>query len=444
MSGEASEALVNLALREVEEWEGELDHVKVKYLDKKNAESSQLNYNVMERFAKSISAHEIIISPTAQTNQGLYLPPSGYVASIHSQRKFNIQLLDENIFRGSLFFQLPSSFTKLKDDSARKLIEKLNLLLPDQSPLPFRPNSGDWLPSLGPFAWAGLYEERSTTGDDSYWLICISGLDHQVYLELHDYALNNWDDKITVEEFFTLIQPWKEYAAENRKRILGLLLYLLGETSSLTYATGPSELDATLEEEGPLLEEMKDWWDEELLGMPLQPWYKFPQTEINFTLKKLPLEWLGKRIGVWSTDALGIPTLPGGTDYVLTDFVCEGENLKKYSACQIFSARSKELPYLAGPLRNIILVDGVVGQLHPSQGNFLERNKPQKTATIYGWETMEVKENLMVNSDFFWMTPESGRVVRKFNPLFLRISEMDYTRTRIRDPFPGRFDFFCF
>lgn len=174
---------------------------------------------------------DVFVMNESDPRIGLYAPPTGYVAVMHEDTTFRIEMIDHLLFRGVSVLDLNRS-EPFRESELQEWLRDVNKVIRDDSPLPGP--AGDWMPSLGPFGWIGLYEKR-VAGTVTYSIICISGLDVQTFGQMHDRLVDGYHhQKSVLDAYREVIEPYGPLASENRARLLTIAVSLLpGETPNL-------------------------------------------------------------------------------------------------------------------------------------------------------------------------------------------------------------------
>ena len=165
---------------------------------------------------------------------------AGYVAKIAR----------DSLFRPHIYQTLFSHFTYVKLNNPAGIVnhphewkQAMNTLVFDESPHPGTIGNirGNWVPSLGIGGFCGVgYLFDSSAGSASLCIYCFSGPDPSILREQERFMKSLSDQKKTMGEAFTALQPYRELAIENNRRLLYLLhTFLLDlESSRVTITHG--------------------------------------------------------------------------------------------------------------------------------------------------------------------------------------------------------------
>lgn len=201
------------------------------------------------------------------------LPPTGYAATWSRDSVFVADVFDHNLFRGvasvSLDRKRPPDHSKLQNALA-----DLNALFGDGSPVPIlKPDQkGNWVCSLGPFAWVGMYHQQHP--EPPFAAVVVAGLDAASWDALRGIMRTKWHRKLTMEEVYKELEPWRALAAKNRERILATFQRVMGEP--------PKDVGKMLEttvayEARPCVsksESALSWFKNATVRVPT--WFRFP------------------------------------------------------------------------------------------------------------------------------------------------------------------------
>lgn len=173
--------------------------------------------------------HDTILLQHFDARVGKFAPPQGYAAIMHEDTTFRVDMLDRHIFRNVAITDLKRT-KHFTDEEMRRNLARWNQCIRDQSPQPFTAGAGPWVPSLGAFAWLGVYRRRGASGAE-YSLIVVAGMDDATYAHLYRQAASEWDGRLSVREALERLIPYREYALKNARRLLARALDLIQEES---------------------------------------------------------------------------------------------------------------------------------------------------------------------------------------------------------------------
>ena len=178
----------------------------------------------------------------SQPRLGLYLPPTGYVAVMHEETTFVMDMIDPHFLRGISVINLTRT-RRFSDADITSTLSRMNMFIRDVSPLPYNGNDNDpWIMSLGPFGWMGIYEKR--IGTPSFHLIIVTSMDDGVYEHFYKECATVAHGKLSVKETKHMIMDkYEQYHKENRARIGAFTTSFLeeGTVQSLTAPEPPPD-----------------------------------------------------------------------------------------------------------------------------------------------------------------------------------------------------------
>lgn len=180
--------------------------------------------------------HDTVLLQHVDARVGMYASPTGYVAVMHEDTTFRVDMLDRQLFRNVCICDLKRTkyFTDLE---IQQNLVRWNQCIRDQSPEPWTSPIAPWVPSLGSFAWVGVYKRRGGgDGGGEYSLISITTMDDVVYDRLYDHAVKEWDGQISVTEAIERLGVYRDYSQRNGRRVLARALNLIGEETTETSA----------------------------------------------------------------------------------------------------------------------------------------------------------------------------------------------------------------
>jgi hypothetical protein len=382
---------------------------------------------------------DIVIMPNYDARLGMYAPPTGYVATMHEDTTFRIEMIDPSIFRGVAVIDLTTRRERFRDTELQTFLVRMNQIIRDESPRP-APARG-WVCSLGPFAWAGVYEKRGGSGPPSYSLVVMSGLDCKTYEALVDELLERAHDKMTVEEVCRTILPrYREFARVNRARLLALMLPILGEEPSGGYAQPGEPYPVSPADASTVPEEIWRW----IPGPARIPaWYSMPARTprgcepFDPSFRLMPV---GERMTLAETIARGegptpravIPTL----DIVVDDLrpyphSIPGQSIRYAGCCDANSTYAT----VGGPFDPVAVSAGPgEPDAHfsaPGQARIRKFDASGADEPYHTWEDPELESNRLAG-----MRAPTAQNARYY-PLAVRISCRD-SDGLTRDPGPRR------
>ncbi len=171
-----------------------------------------------------------VIMPNFDPRLGRFAPPTGYVACMHEDTTFRLDMIDRNIFRGLAVADLAPSTGRFSDEEIRDALARMNQMVRDVSPMPYQgPGAAgnEWVCALGPNAWLGAYEKRHGSVV-TYALGVVAGLEDGAFDSMWSRLQSQYHCKRSVKDADAeVLEAYRASAAENRARLLASLLALL-------------------------------------------------------------------------------------------------------------------------------------------------------------------------------------------------------------------------
>jgi hypothetical protein len=189
-----------------------------KLLNPYNVQWSAEEESILKRFIAYVGFHMMIVYKQTMIYSTLNVPPVGYGATCHYETRFRPQIF-HNLFFGFAMIKLNYGQFYIDEVKWKKMI---NFLIYDNSPLPPTKDTiyGEWIPSLGMNGWIGIGHTFDATSNYTVTVYCVAGLDAECYEQMELELREAYRNQKNFGEILGILQPYREIAIENRRRLL--------------------------------------------------------------------------------------------------------------------------------------------------------------------------------------------------------------------------------
>jgi AraC-like DNA-binding protein len=365
-------------------------------------------------------------------------PPTGYAAIWRSDSIFVADAIDQNIFR---HIQGVSISAKRRPNIGPHVVAALNAFLGDASPVPCVSSSqkGNWVCSLGQFAWVGLYDQHAPKPPFAAVVVC--GLDPASWNAMQTEMREEWHRKLTMSEVYPRILFWKNVAKQNGERVLATFIRTLNEYTH--DASLMNELSMIPPYESRSTQFVSDVscssWFKNHPKLRIPKWFVFPSSSPRGCDPQMPAE-----------SGFGIKTTHDHTEMVpwtvvpefsacLDDIVPYGENeyVRMAGCCD---ARASVRALVRGPTDEILIIE-TPGEPCPSTLHAFAAQATQQFNSVVDireeadedeavkttWEDAELSTNRMIHSTYVFRTSQqhTHQNAQRLMPYFVRTSCRD-------------------
>lgn len=361
------------------------------------------------------------------------LPPTGYAATWSRDSVFVADVFDHNLFRGvasvSLKRMRPPDQVQLQHAFA-----DLNALFGDGSPVPIlKPDQkGNWVCSLGPFGWIGVYGQQHP--EPPFAAVVVAGLDAASWDALRTIMRTQWHRRLTMEEVYKELEPWRAVGAKNRERALATFSRIINEplkdVGKMLETTVPYDVRTTVKSD------TLSWFKNPTVRVPT--WFVFPSVAPRGCDAYTPDIEPG--VGV-ATDHSRSEIAPWEVrpefDVCIDDVVRYGEcEYVRLAGC--CNSLSPVRVVVRGP-RDEILVDKTPGSTNVDTLNAWAAQAIQRSSmetksdgdedgVVSTWEDPKLSSNRLIQSVFAFHTDvEWEKEAKRLLPVGVRVSCRDST-----------------
>ena len=157
-------------------------------------------------------------------------PVSGYVATLHKNSIFYMDMIDRNLFRG--ISKLTVNFDgKFRDIEG--ILKKINLFIRDET-------------HLGANGWIGMYDTRGVETMERYCIIAVTSLSASTYDKMHE-KIKAMNGKKTISETMKELEVFRRKSKEQRNLLIALFLKCSGVVESYSAAVAASSAASAVE-----------------------------------------------------------------------------------------------------------------------------------------------------------------------------------------------------
>lgn len=313
----------------------------------------------LERFVRRCRVDVLRLAANFVSNVGLYLPPTGYVATYHGDTTFDPHPY-RHLFRGFAYCSLNMKRThRIKDSEVARYTSAVNALVRDASPIPFSSRGKCWTCSLGSYAWIALCRKRVDADVDSdLAAYVVAGLDDATYDEMERmFKLLSKNNVTTRQSFEETLAPYREAARRNRARLLATFAEALGTKTKKSdrvkdeeYETD-DDVDDAVSSDVDVEARAREWFERAVgEGVDVPGWYRVP----GRTPQGCPPvddDVAGFRLGATSTNKNPVEAVPD-LDVCFDDVVpWEDDHVVRVDGCVAFDA--SRLPRIRSPTEDV-------------------------------------------------------------------------------------------
>lgn len=383
----------------------------IEYSEIENNEVSNEEFKRASWYHMSTRALQITLSQNFISQRPKLVRISGFKAKYRNDAWYVNEMINPDLFKSITFYKLKGRGIRWKDQDQMDFLSNLNLLVRDDSMRPMTNeniSTGDWMYSLGPNAWIGIY---FTNRGDSY-LVINSGFDIQSYENLEETCLQ-LQEKELPEVLETVLFKWRDAQIRNQLRVLARIVktcfpeyakddIIVDNTKMMRTNNNPKTLEQQDSDVNTLISGYSS------IGIPVG--FKTPT---NFTIKGTNLP-KGMNLEGQSTEPSVHEILRDGTYecIMLDDFaVNEGREIIRLSNC-CFSQKGRAYCVVRGPLDNICVYSNddeeanMIHKILPTQMNVLMENKTDEECKKHmkemciTWERDHVEYPLMLRTRY--------------------------------------------
>lgn len=368
------------------------------------------------------------------------MPPTGFAATWHQDSVFVADAFDQNIFRGAAGVSLKRVRPPERMQAA---FADLNALLGDASPVPLvsRTQKGNWVCSLGPFGWVGLYHQPYPK--PPFVAVAVAGLDPASWAAFRREMREELHRVKKVEEAFPRFEFWRRAARKNRERILAAFVRVLNEPAHDVGRMLETTVNYEPRAERRAPEGLR-WFKTPHVRVPA--WFVFPSAAPR-GCDPLPAA-PGEGVAADHARAEAAPWEASPEFDVVVD------DLARYSECEYVrlagccDARGPARVVLRGPLDEILLIEAPGEPCAETLNGFaaqavqrpaLGPREAEEDDILCTWEDAALASNRLAESAFvFHAAAAQGEGAQRLAPQCVRVSCRDSMGRALREERPSR------